>query len=481
MGQDRNDLIRGAVAEHRSFDDGSPSGATTARGPGNAPGELFYAGSFDLAHAAAGRQRQAGVVRLMTSARRHNGIMSPANQRTAATAADFLPDDRFAGTLVGRAWLPPPRPAQPGGPAIVALRENGVFDLSTSWPTMSGLLEEDDPAAAVSAVAGRHVCGVDELLRGTVAADASSPRLLAPCDLQVIKAAGVTFASSLLERVIEERAKGDPAAAAEVRSRVLEILGGSLDDVQPGSERALRLKGLLQRQGLWSQYLEVGIGPDAEIFTKAPVLSAVGWGAEVGIHPASQWNNPEPEIVLAVDSRGRVKGAALGNDVNLRDVEGRSALLLGKAKDNNASCAIGPFLRLFDAGFELDDVRRCVVTLEVDGDDGFELRGESSMAQISRDPLDLVRQAHGAHHQYPDGFVLFLGTMFAPVKDRGPAGSGFTHRAGDIVRIRTPRLGTLVNTVQPCDRIAPWTFGLRALIDHLARRGLLAAPPSAQA
>jgi fumarylacetoacetate (FAA) hydrolase family protein len=403
-----------------------------------------------------------------------DAAMSPA-QRTWSTA-DCLPDDGLAGTLVGRAWLPAREPAAPAGPAVVALRDTGVFDLSAAWPTMSALLEEYDPAAAAGAVAGRRVCGIDELLRATILRDAAAPQLLAPCDLQVIKAAGVTFAASLLERVIEERARGDPAAAADVRGRVLEILGGSLADLRPGSERASQLKALLVSQGLWSQYLEVGIGPDAEIFTKAPVLSAVGWGAEVGIHPASQWSNPEPEIVLAVDGRGRVKGATLGNDVNLRDFEGRSALLLGKAKDNNASCAIGPFIRLFDAGFSLDDVRACVVTLEVDGDDGFALRGESSMARISRDPLDLVQQACGAHHQYPDGFVLFLGTMFAPVQDRGERGGGFTHRVGDVVRIRTPKLGTLVNTVQHCDRIAPWAFGLRALFDNLAARGLLARP-----
>jgi fumarylacetoacetate (FAA) hydrolase family protein len=363
----------------------------------------------------------------------------------------------------------------------VVLREDGVYDLSAIWPTLSGLLEADDPAGAVRAAAGLRLCRMYELLRATLDGDSAAPQLLAPCDLQVIKAAGVTFATSLLERVIEERAKGDLTAAAEVRGRVPEILGGSLADVRPGSDRALQLKALLVRQRLWSQYLEVGIGSDAEIFTTAPVLSAVGWGAEVGIHPGSEWNNPEPEVVLAVDRRGRVKGATLGNDVNLRDVEGRSALLQGKAKDNNASCAIGPFLRLFDAGFALDDVRRCVVTLEVAGEDGFELRGESSMAKISRDPLDLVRQAQGAHHQYPDGFVLFLGTMFAPVQDRDVAGSGFTHRVGDVVRSGTPKIGTLANTVQHCDRIAPWTFGLRALFENLAARGLLTAAPAAPA
>jgi len=397
---------------------------------------------------------------------------SSGTSRASAAALGCLPSDHLQGALVGRAWRPP-HAGGAGGPSVVVLRDDGVYDISATWPTLSGLLEEQAPAAAVRAAVGHRIAGVDELLTASSGRSSDAAHLLAPCDLQVIKAAGVTFAASLLERVIEEQAKGNPAKAAAVRAQVLDILGGSLAEVKPGSDRAAQLKSLLVQQGLWSQYLEVGIGPDAEIFTKAPVLSAVGWGAEVGIHPESLWNNPEPEVVLAVDSRGTVKGATLGNDVNLRDFEGRSALLLGKAKDNNASCAIGPFLRLFDDSFSIDDVRRCVVTLEVSGTDGFELRGESSMSQISRDPLDLVRQAHGAHHQYPDGFMLFLGTMFAPVQDRGEPGSGFTHKVGDIVRIGSAKLGTLVNTVQHCDRIAPWTFGLRALFDSLAQRGLL--------
>ena len=289
----------------------------------------------------------------------------------------------------------------------------------------------------------------------------------------MLKAAGVTFAASLVERVIEEQAKGDASQAEAIRARVLGLLGGSLANIEPGSPKTQALKELLVRQGLWSQYLEVGIGPDAEVFTKGPVLSTVGAGAEIGIHPGSAWNNPEPEVVLAVNSRGEVKGATLGNDVNLRDFEGRSALLLGKAKDNNASCAIGPVLRLFDAGFSLQDVRRCTVHLEVKGSDGFLMRGESSMSQISRDPLDLVAQTIGKHHQYPDGFMLFLGTAFAPTQDRGEPGSGFTHKLGDVVRIASPMLGTLVNTVTTSDRAEPWTFGLQAFFANLAARGLL--------
>lgn len=384
-----------------------------------------------------------------------------------------LPEDGVTGTLVGRAWVP--GAGSPGGPSVVALRADGVFDLSGSVPTMSGLLESNDPAALVRGVKGRYVGSVDSLLHNSQLHGSEGPYFLAPCDLQVIKAAGVTFASSLVERVIEEQAKGDASQAEAIRARVLELLGGSLAQIEPGSAKAQALKELLVRQGMWSQYLEVGIGPDAEVFTKGPVLSAVGAGAEIGIHPGSDWNNPEPEVVLAVNSRGEIKGATLGNDVNLRDFEGRSALLLSKAKDNNASCAIGPFLRLFDAGFSLDDVRRCTVHLEVVGSDGFVMHGESSMSQISRDPLDLVAQTIGSVHQYPDGFMLFLGTMFAPTQDRGAPGSGFTHKLGDTVRISSPLLGSLVNTVNTSDKIVPWTFGLRAFFNNLAARGLLPA------
>ena len=297
--------------------------------------------------------------------------------------------------------------------------------------------------------------------------------LLAPCDLQPVKAAGVTFASSMLERVIEEQARGDASRAHAVRQQVVAVVGEDLSQVRPGSPQAMQLKAVLIAQGLWSQYLEVGIGPDAEIFTKAAPMSSVGTGSDIGLHPASTWNNPEPEIVLAVDSRARIVGATLGNDVNLRDFEGRSALLLGKAKDNNGSCAIGPFIRLFDADYRLDDVRSAVVRLRVEGADGYVLDGESSMALISRDPLELVDAAMGATHQYPDGLMLFCGTMFAPVQDRDVPGIGFTHKLGDRVTIASKRLGALVNRVERSDRMAPWSCGLNALMHNLARRGLL--------
>jgi fumarylacetoacetate (FAA) hydrolase family protein len=287
--------------------------------------------------------------------------------------------------------------------------------------------------------------------------------------LQALKASGVTFVSSLLERVIEEQARGDASRAEAVRKSVVDVIGDNLASIRPGSAEAARLKEVLIAQGIWSQYLEVGIGPDAEIFTKSQPLSAVGVGAEVGIHPKSEWNNPEPEIVLAVNSHGRVLGAALGNDVNLRDFEGRSALLLGKAKDNNSSCAIGPFIRLFDEHFTIDDVRASDVMLEIEGRDGFTLSGSSSMSMISRDPLDLVAQAIGATHRYPDGLMLFLGTMFAPTKDRFAPGQGFTHAVGDIVTVHTPRIGALVNRVNYADKTEPWTFGIAAMIAHIAR------------
>jgi fumarylacetoacetate (FAA) hydrolase family protein len=391
--------------------------------------------------------------------------------KSLLTPARCLPADRERALLVGRVWSP-----NAGGPLLALVTGDEMRDLSAVALTCRDLLELADPVAAIRAAGPLPSLGaLADVLAGSAARERAGAglRLLAPCDLQAIKAAGVTFVASLLERVIEEQARGDPARAAEVRRAIVAVIGADLAAVVPGSVDAARLKDVLQEQKVWSQYLEVGIGPDAEIFTKSQPMSAVGLGADVGIHPSSAWNNSEPEIVLAVNSRGEVRGATLGNDVNLRDFEGRSALLLGKAKDNNASCAIGPFIRLFDESFGIDDVRGCELAMRVDGPDGFVLVGSSSMAKISRDPLDLVAQAAGDHHQYPDGFMLFLGTMFAPTKDRLGAGQGFTHLVGDLVSVATAQLGTLVNRVDHTDAVAPWTFGTAALMRHLGRRGLL--------
>jgi fumarylacetoacetate (FAA) hydrolase family protein len=385
--------------------------------------------------------------------------------------AKALPEDADVAMLIGRAHVPGL------GAVLVQVRPDGVFDLSQVAATSAGLLELADPVSAVRAHGGQRIGTTAALLANSAPdhRDESKPWLLAPCDLQAIKAAGVTFVESMLERVIEEQARGDASRAEAVRKAVVAVIGDNLGAVKPGSPEAMQLKRILIAQGMWSQYLEVGIGHDAEIFTKSQPMSAVGTGAEIGIHPASEWNNPEPEIVLAVNSRGEVKGATLGNDVNLRDFEGRSALLLGKAKDNNASCAIGPFIRLFDDKFSSDDVRRCDLAVKVEGPDGFEMHGSSSISKISRDPLDLASQAIGANHQYPDGFVLFLGTMFAPTQDRHGPGQGFTHVVGDIVTVSTPRLGTLANRVNTSDRIGPWTYGVTALMRDLGKRGVLAS------
>jgi len=376
-------------------------------------------------------------------------------------ATDFLPEDWQGATLLGRILTPE-------GPSPVLLKGGRVLDISRFAPTTSEALGRDDLLNAT----GLDLGAIEDLTVRSVWSQ-GDVTLLSPLDLQCVKASGVTFAVSALERVIEERAHGLSHKAAEIRNGLSERIGGDLRSVRPGSDQAAVLKAALISDGLWSQYLEVAIGPDAEIFTKAPVLSSVGWGAEVGIRKDSDWNNPEPEVVLVCDARARVVGATLGNDVNLRDIEGRSALLLGKAKDNNASASLGPFIRLFDQGFSIDDVRNARVELEVDGVDGFVMSGSSSMTLISRDPLDLVRQTAGANHQYPDGFALYLGTMFAPVQDRDAPGSGFTHKTGDRVKVSSGKLGVLENRVTTCDLAPPWTSGISDLMRNLAGRGLI--------
>jgi fumarylacetoacetate (FAA) hydrolase family protein len=385
--------------------------------------------------------------------------------------SSFLPADVSRALLVGRVW----REANVNGPCVVVVRAGQVFDITSSAPTVSDLLEREDLLDFARTCPGEPLGDAASWLDQAMnsAERTGAERVLAPCDLQAIKACGVTFAVSLLERVIEEQAGGDAARAAQIRDDIQRTIGSDLSAIRPGSPEAETLKRELMRQGTWSQYMEVGIGPDAEVFSKAQPMSAVGFGEDVGLHPSSSWNNPEPEIVLAVNSHAQIVGATLGNDVNLRDIEGRSALLLGKAKDNNGSCAIGPFLRLFDENFTLDTIRAATVSLTIEGqDDGFKLEGSSRMAEISRDPADLVRQTCGGHHQYPDGFFLFLGTMFSPIQDRGAKGKGFTHRLGDRVTISTPSLGALINHVQRSDAIAPWTFGVRALYRNLSSRGI---------
>jgi fumarylacetoacetate (FAA) hydrolase family protein len=375
-----------------------------------------------------------------------------------------LPADWRDATLVGRI-------ATSAGPTPVVISGGRVRDVSRSAPTVAELLNNWSGAVPP----GEDLGPLEQLPLSAAFNSEPSMRLLAPFDLQCIKACGVTFAVSAVERVIEERARGDYAKAQSIRDALGERVGADIKSVKPGSPTAIRLKEALIADGLWSQYLEVAIGPDAEVFTKSPVLSSVGWGDWIGVRHESQWNNPEPEIVLACDAHGRTVGATLGNDVNLRDIEGRSALLLGKAKDNNASCAIGPFIRLFDAKFGLNEVRNAVVSLQVEGDEGYRLEGRSSMALISRDPLELVEQTL-SQHQYPDGFALFLGTMFAPTEDRDVPGRGFTHKVGDVVRVSSPALGTLENKLTTSDQAPPWSFGIAQLMRNLASRGLLANP-----
>ncbi|KAA3450800.1 fumarylacetoacetate hydrolase [Mesorhizobium sp. SARCC-RB16n] len=379
-----------------------------------------------------------------------------------------LPGD---GVFLGRARLPPA-----SHPLVVTVRDGTVFDITSSAaPTVRDVCELADPAGHVRSAKGTPIGSLDDIAANSfeAARDPAKPFLLSPVDLQAIKASGVTFVVSLLERVIEEQARGSAEKADAIRADIAGLIGHDLSKLKPGSPEAMEIKAKLISRGAWSQYLEVGIGPDAEIFTKCQPMASVGFGADVGLHPVSTWNNPEPEIAMIAASSGRIVGATIGNDVNLRDVEGRSALLLGKAKDNNASASLGPFIRLFDDTFSIADVKQAVVRLKVEGDDGFSLEGASSMAEISRSPEELVAAAMGPHHQYPDGLALYLGTMFVPSKDRGEKGKGFTHKVGDIVTISSEKFGALVNRVRLSPDCPHWTYGASHLMRDLAKAGLL--------
>jgi fumarylacetoacetate (FAA) hydrolase family protein len=379
-----------------------------------------------------------------------------------------LPAD---GAFLGRARSP-----GKSYPLVVTVRGDDVVDITSKQaPTVRDICEMDDPAGYVMSARGEAIGSVEAIAANSFEAGrvAATPYLLSPVDLQAVKASGVTFVVSLLERVIEEQARGSAAAADAIRADIATLIGHDLSKLKPGSAEAMEIKARLIERGAWSQYLEVGIGPDAEVFTKCPPMASVGFGADVGLHPISTWNNPEPEIAVISSSTGRIVGAALGNDVNLRDVEGRSALLLGKAKDNNASAALGPFIRLFDTSFSLRDVKQAKVHLRVEGEDGFTLEGASSMAEISRSPEELVAAAMGPHHQYPDGMALYLGTMFVPSRDRGEKGKGFTHKVGDIVTISTAKLGALVNRVRLSPDCPHWTYGASHLMRDLAKAKLI--------
>ncbi len=384
------------------------------------------------------------------------------------TNAMRLPAD---GVFLGRVRMP-----GVAHPLVVTVRDNALVDITArSGATVSDICDLADPAGYVRQAAGKPVATLDAIAADSLdlRRDVSKPVLLSPVDLQAVKASGVTFVVSLLERVIEEQARGSADKANAIREDIAQLIGHDLSKLKPGSPEAMAIKAKLMARGAWSQYLEVGIGPDAEIFTKCQPMSSVGFGADVGLLPISTWNNPEPEIALLASSKGRIVGATLGNDVNLRDVEGRSALLLGKAKDNNASASLGPFVRLFDAGFSIADIKKANVHLTVEGKDGYSLEGSSSMAEISRSPEELIAAAMGDHHQYPDGIVLYLGTMFVPSKDRGEAGKGFTHAVDDLVTISTEKLGALINRVRLSPDCPPWRYGTRALMKDLAAAGLI--------
>lgn len=409
-----------------------------------------------------------------------------------------LPADWKEGSFIGRVWR---SDIQPEGPSVVALDKDGyLVDITTSFPTVSKLCNQEDPAAAMREALernkGNRIGRFSEILANTPlhAQKKGKPYLISPADLQAVKAAGVTFADSLIERSVEKLAGGDPAKADNIRKDIHAVIRGKmglaetdeidLSKMKPGSPQALELRDYLIDKGLQKSYLEVGLGPDAEIFTKAQPMATVGHGAHAGVHPGSKWNNPEPEVVMVAGKSGKAVGAALGNDVNCRDIEGESELKLGECKDQNASATMGPLIRLFDKSFTLDDVRTMDVGLEVsNAEDGYKVDAVSSMSKISRDPQNELLAQTFAHHQYPDGALLYCGTMFAAAmvpRDKEHPEKGFTHKYGDVVTITSSKLGSVTNVMQSADLCPKWEVGAGALMENLAERGLLVGTSQAQ-
>jgi len=386
---------------------------------------------------------------------------------------ECLPDECREGTWLGRAWLPASfAPSNIAGPHVITVRDGQVIELSDCFDSIADITRHPTPTAAVQNATGVSICSLNTLLENSLfyklPADirkSQQPSLLAPNDIQAIKACGVTFVASLIERVIEEKALGNPSKAEEIRAVVHAAIGDNLKDIEPGSPQTEILKAKLIAQGIWSAYLEVGIGPDVEVFTKSQPMSAIPCGSQLGVLETSQWNNPEPEVAFLVSPQGSFLGAALANDVNLRDYEGRSSLLLGKAKDQNGSCPIGPMFRLFDDSYSLDDAANTEVNLSIVGEDGFCSTGENRMSEISRSVDSIIKQVCNGSHQYPDGIAIMLGTMFAPTEDRGEEGMGFTHKVGDRVEISSPKLGKLVNWVNYCHEIPEWSYGIADFVE----------------
>jgi len=383
------------------------------------------------------------------------------------TAAQVLPSDGYAGTLVGRALFPGVFP----GPCVVAIREDGVHNISGTVPTMAQLLNAPNPLATLQRALRNcvYLGPLESLLENSTPSthDPLKPYLLTPIDLQAVKAVGLTFVNGLLQRFADDN--GGAATVAKMEKAA----GVALGKILPGSEEAARLRTALMEDGLWNDTLEVGFGPDVELFTKAQPLSAVGTGAEIAVLPTSKQTFAEPEVVLMLNADGKICGATLGCDMTARDVEARSLLLLGRAKDQNATCAVGPFIRLFDQTFSLPNVQGMNLTYAFEGADDAVFTDTGSMDQIGRGLITLARQVVNEHHGYPDGVALFTGCMFKAPSSRGASDTPFTHQVGDVVIIKASPLGTLINRVNTTDKVRPWSFGMSDLMANLANRQLL--------
>jgi len=255
-----------------------------------------------------------------------------------------------------------------------------VLNLDAEVPSLAAILESDDPQAVASSRHGDRL-------------PLDSVDILAPIDEQEVWAAGVTYKRSQTARMEESEAAA-------------------------------------------SCYDRVYASPRPELFLKATPNRVAGPGQPVRIRVDAEWNVPEPELTLVINSRKQLVGYTVGNDMSSRDIEGENPLYLPQAKVYNQCCGLGPWITLVDAFPPRDEAR---IRLEIRRDGTSVFQGETCLDQMARTSEDLI-QWLGRDNDFPHGVFLLTGTGIVPDSD-------FTLLAGDIVDISIDGIGTLTNPV----------------------------------